>query len=165
MKMEENKNEAQFIDAESFSGGQDKTLTFKGIVLQHLNKILLLSCVEFRGGYSTTSLKMIGGAATSVENYVPDTRETYYNAVNSFYDILFPHLDPETIKTSEDIDKHLTKFHEECIINAEYGEEELFDQQRFRTEMLIYKRKLFRALNVFLKKNDYMKGRQFEEEA
>lgn len=134
--MQENE---QFEDAESYNSyfGKER-LTFKDIILQHLKRISQLSSVEFRGGYFAKKLiPMPSGVTLTSEEYVPDTREIYRNAVDVLADMLAPYFD-KTMRESEE------KFQKEE------------KSQKDKNELLKIKRKLFRELCCFLFRKKYL---------
>ena len=63
-------SDQQFEDAESYVGGYSKdVLSFKQIILEHLKKISLLSCVEWRGGYWDTREVYKGNMVSEEKRY------------------------------------------------------------------------------------------------
>lgn len=89
-KMQNNK--LDFMGAEEYSF-EPKGITFKEIVLKHLNKILEITTHEFTEGREQKKPIAIGSAIAELKTYTEDKREAYINAVDSFYDILSPHFD------------------------------------------------------------------------
>ena len=150
--------EPKFIDAEQYTGGQNKELTFRMIVLEHLRKILSLSCAEFHGGY----WEIRPGKFGDLSVYVPDARECYTNSVDSLHDILYPHFDKEMSKISEDTEKERIEAYDRIWGGKGRAEHKVQD---YRFKKVDIKRKLFRGLNCFLERTKYMEGKVFEEEA
>ena len=154
----------QFMDPEvGYSGGKDK-VSFKIILLNHLRKILTLSCVEYRGGFFEQRLK----GQYFEKYYIQDSRSVYNNSVDSLYDILYAHFDKIMLKEDEEIQKVIKK------LGEKYMKEETkevkgkiiiikMDENTYRHELQKLKRKLFRSLNCFLKRMDYFKGNIFED--
>lgn len=139
---------------------QDEKITFQGIVLNHLNKILELSREEWRGGYISTS-------ARGIEVYNPDTRARYWNAVNSLSDLLYPHYDETMKKAEKDLEEEEKKLflrwhkrNEQGIPIPIFGEG---FEEKFKDMKIILKRRLFRSLCEFLKRKDYFKGIVMED--
>lgn len=178
--MEEEKDNVRFIDAESWTGQEKEKLTFREIVLSHLKKIGTFSSVEFRGGYWQPRKIPVGNMQTITQyEYVPDSREVYSNSVEYLYDILFPHLDKETLEAGKKAEERIQKAYRDKTVLVEPDREDETqeeakkkrrefaddrDKVSFRSLKRQTNRKLFRALCVFLKKKDYMKGKVFEEE-
>jgi hypothetical protein len=167
-------NEPTFIDAESFQGGSDDEITFRMIVLEHLRRIGKIASREFIGGYWNDKETNIGG---SMHIYVPDSREEYSNAVDYLYDILFPHFDDQIKKEVEEYKEWSDNKFDELIVkytteDKETGERVYtqregpvwIDKERYKTaKVKVVKRKLFRIINSFLQRNNYLESVRFEE--
>ena len=151
--------EVEFIDAESYSGSNEK-VTFREIVLAHLKKIGGLACKEWRGGYTQKRLKMAGTMGSFVEEvYIPDSREEYSNAVDFLADIEFPYYDKEMKEALESLDKELNN------ALSEFGSNKLSESQigEYRDLKVENRRRLFRFLNSFLFRINYHEGASAEE--
>jgi hypothetical protein len=148
----------KFMDAESYSGGQNKDITFKQIVLQHVNAISGYASKEMRGSYYEDKVAK-GGFVQHV--YVPDTRDVYSNSVNYLADILFPHFDKEMREaerfTIAEFDRELKKIRELKDVSDDTKTQE-YSQMNFRN-----KRKLFRHLCSFLHRIKYLDLGMLEE--
>lgn len=138
----------QFEDAESYRRNPEANLSFKDIVLEHLKKITLLSCVEFRGGYRTEKIHPTSSGSYSETIYIPDSREVYINAVNMFHDLLLPIFDKKMRGESERLEQQ----HKEV------------DKKEWRKIKLKNKRELFQQLSLLLKRLRYLEGKSFGEE-
>lgn len=136
--------EIKFIDAESYQGGGQDKITFSMIALEHLRRIISLGSKEWKGGYWETTEKMLGSVGYTEKRYISDTREEYFNAIEQMAIILSPHFDEIMIKDEEEINKEKDK--EPAI--------------KEKIELYGY---YFRRLNRFLKKQDYMKSKGFED--
>lgn len=88
-------------------------ITIRGIVLNHLKKICLLSCDEFRGGYENNVTEWHGSLRYIKKVYVPDARARYCQAVDTLYDLLLPFLDKEFEKEHNKIQDMLESTPEE----------------------------------------------------
>ncbi len=180
--MADEDNEVQFIDAETRTGGKER-LTFREIVLSHLKKILTFSSCEFRGGFWEERANPNPQRNDPIKTYVPDTREVYSNAIEGFYDILFPHFDKEMKSDGEKLVKELKAAFKDNTITKEKdredktpeeGEELEQEEKRtfgnidnrlsYRRQRVKINRKLFRALCCFLKRKDYLKGKDIADE-
>lgn len=169
-------DDVKFIDAESWTGTNKEKLTFKEIVLSHLKKIGCFTSVEFRGGYWEIRPNPNINSNMDIKIYVPDTREVYSHSIEYLYDILYPHLDQETIKECDKIDIKLKEAYKKYTYekeredkDAEEGKRadrsfaDINDRISYRSAKRLIMRKMFRVLSVFLKKNNYMEGKIFEE--
>lgn len=155
---------SRFVDAEAYQGKRDEKLTFKMIVLEHLQRILRLSSVEFRGGYWQEKSVSKGGVVSTEKTYVPDSREEYGNAVDSLHDILFPHFDTiakeEILLVDEELDKVFEEHTKTVNGRIEWNDEENFK----KAKIMRVTRRLFRALNTFLFREHYLESRMYTED-
>ena len=138
-----------FIDAEKYNAGKNNELSFRQILLIHLMRITKLASTEFRGGfYEKTEYPMNTGSTVTIvstEKYVQDSIQVYINAVNCLSDLLSPHYD-DAMRS------------EEGIITQEaqaQNKNPLDDKDARSKQELANARKLFRALNAFLKRESY----------
>jgi len=86
------------MESEQFITKKEKK-SFREIVLEHLSKILEISRSEFRGGYR----RLVVQGNYSFEEYVPDNRKGYIQAVESLADILSPFFDEEMEEDKKNI--------------------------------------------------------------
>lgn len=152
--MEEN---IKFQDAESYSS-QSKDITFKQIVLQHVNSISGYASKEMRGAYYENKASK-GGFITQV--YVPDTREVYSNAVNYLADVLAPHFDKEMEEAEKKLDDEWRKEWNDIANDDKNSENSKV--QHVNDSRQLNKRKLFRGLMRFLYRRNYLDMGMLEE--
>jgi hypothetical protein len=136
----------------SFGGGKSESLSFKSILMRHLERITKLASVEFKGGFSQKRTIPVAGTLMQQDTYVSDTRECYINAIENLADLLDPKFDKEMVKDEED-----------CIAKIEKKSKEIKDDDQFKNEKRKIIRTLFRKLNRFLERNDYLEMGSFEE--
>lgn len=167
-------NETAFDDGDGFGAFNSTGLSFKEIVMNHLRKISILSCVEFRGGFYEHKEANIPGAP-GFDVYVEDTRAQYINAVNVFSDMLFAHFDTDMIKIYNDLETSRKKTYKDIFETGFYFTKQLgaknktiedLEKENFVNsnikrncwiiEKLKNSRVLFRSLCVFLKRNSYL---------
>jgi len=133
----------------------DNEISFREIVMWLLKEIAKIYCKEFRGGYWQTKLHTINGAAVQEKYYVPDTREEFCNAVNCLHDLVEPLFD----KTMSEFSKQ-----HEAEFDKLFSEEPEGDKlDAYKIKKVRYQRKMFRELNNFLNKKDYLKGKVYTE--
>lgn len=162
--------DVKFIDAEQYQGRGDEKISFRMIVLEHFRRICSLASKEFKGGYWETRSRSVTSGFVEVDKfYIPDSREEYSNAVDCLFDILFPHFDEQMQKEYEDYEANLEQ--EKDNLKKEYidesGENWAYKgaKEDYKTARIKkIKRKLFRLLSCFLKRNGYLEGKTFEEE-
>ena len=164
--MKPKKEEIEFEDAESYSYNYSKDkLTFKDIILQHLRKLTELSSVEFRGGYT---IIVTTRAGDSKENYIPDSREIFINAVQVFADMLYPYFDDDMKTNFNTLGEALEKSGEEfmeassvketIILGSSYynnDKDRILHEQYKQGKLGLYKI-LFRDLCCFLYRKKYL---------
>lgn len=151
----------QFVDAESFQGGGKEVITFRDIVLKHVQNISKLASREWCGGYWNERPMASGTMVTSIKTYVEDSREAYSNAVDYLADMLAPHFDEAMIKDEEENNNAIEKAKESCMY--EHNEKKLLDRAKFRAKKVGIKRILFRKLNMFLRRQNYFDSQRIEE--
>lgn len=161
--MTEPGDDVQYIDAESYTGGQKDQLTFKEIMMRHIVKLSGLASKEFCGGYWQDRTKLISGMGITDHYYVGDSREEYSNSIDFLHDMLHPYFDDEMKKISDEIKEKLKKAHNENIIKDSDNKKK-FDKQSYRDEKVKIQRELLRALSAFLMREKYLSAKVFEEE-
>lgn len=170
LRMEE---DIKYIDAENYQGGSSDKISFRLIALNYLRKIGILSAVEFRGGFYLTHITKSG---EEKELYVPDTRDTYCNAVEYFYTILYPHFDDKMKKKGIAFEKLIednakdfmekSSVDETIILGSSFYTEtkDKIFLEEYKNKKLSLFIKLFRYINSFLKRTYYMEGASFEDD-
>jgi len=151
---------AQFV-----SNNQEGT-NFREIVLSHLKRILEISSSELR-------LKTIvkfnpNGEQTKAEE---DTRESYIQSVEALAIILLPYFDEEMSKVYEKSEKVLFAYNYELkeLFKKEVEEiEEHTESPNLKSFYIKLRintaKKLFKELNLLLKRQDYLKGAVFGQD-
>jgi len=126
--------------------------SFRDIALVHLNKILELSCDEFRGGYEEKKIR--GNFVEEV--YVPDSRKRISQAIEFLSYLLQPIYNKDTEDKSKlikkEVEENLKKFNDNKITKEE-----------FRINKLKLMKELFEQLNYLLKEKDYLRGESYED--
>ena len=105
----------QFLDPEQFNNNFNEKLDFKFILMRQIDKVRLSRSTEMRGGYWEERVIPAGGGIVSTKVYIPDTRETYINAVKSLRSLLIPYWDEEFNKSVQDLKNKYQKEYEEEI--------------------------------------------------
>ena len=147
-------SQTSFIDGESQGGGfQSSELSFRQILLTHLSRITKIASQEFHGGY--WDKKLVGGS-TMIDVYVPDPKKEYINAVNCLADLLLPYFDDVMLKAEEDNDNKIKD--KWSIMKEAKGTN---DEWSYAKQSL--KRELFRDLNLFMKRKNYLELGEMED--
>jgi len=135
-----------FADGESQGGSYfNSEMSFRGILLNHLNRITLISSKEFHGGFWEDRVSS-GGIVQ--KSYVPDTRKEYINSVNMLNDLLLPYFDDEMIEAEAKHNKAISLIPE---------------SEKLSINMRNASRKLFRDLSLFMKRKNYLELGNMED--
>jgi len=169
----------RFEDAESYStNNNNRTISFKDIVLDHVKRIGTFASVEFRGGYWEERIDKTTGE--KVRFYVQDTREIYSNAVEYLHDILYPYFDKLMETKSEEINVKLKILYKKRTVVDDNPDEDNRDELaegsvgsgKFKNveERITYRsvrvkicRRLFRELCCFLFRKKYLEMTSIED--
>jgi len=146
-------DDIQFIDAEAQYSDKKEGLTFQQIVLSHVRKILEISTNEFRGGH----FKIIQKDNSSVEEYIPNTRKIYIQAVESLSDILLPHFDKEMNKDYDELMKEVE------VLEKKFPPMNTQLERKYTIEKIKLMRILFQMLNLLLARKRYFEGKVIRE--
>ncbi len=97
----------QFSNMDSWRGGSSGKfgLTFKQIVLQHINRCVVNGSVEFRGGFQQS----INRGNYSDYIYVPDSREVYANSVKMLRACLLGYFDDKMKEADKELKAEFDK--------------------------------------------------------
>ena len=145
----------------------NEKIEFRQIVLGHIKRILELSSHELRD-----STRYITHVNHSDKIEQEDTRFSYIQAIENLAYILIPYFDDEMLQVYErcvriinafgyEVKRILKKTYEK--IKEDTGKDDLGNA--FVLEMkLRYTKKLFIALNMLLKRNDYLKSAVYGED-
>lgn len=137
---------------------QNDAVTHPTIVHELLKKIVIeLSTHEFRGGYKKP---VINGGVTYMD-YIPDSRAEYIQAVEALADILLPQYDETMEKNYQEYDEELANI-SQCLEGKDVrmGDD---IHSNFTKNKLQLVRRLFRDLNLLLKRTNYLKAKVYTE--
>lgn len=152
---------AGFVDAESYVPAGFEGLTFKMIVMLHIQRISVLASKEMRGGYWEDKVVSVKGGQGSMMTrvYIPDTRAVYDNAIKYLADVLCPHFDEtmreEEEKILEEINKLFNQFKLE-FDQANDHDVKTYLRDQYNYDRNTKYRKLFRELCNFLYRIKYL---------
>lgn len=153
----------EFGDVENYKSNTDP-LSFRMIVLKQLTKISGNANCELRGGYwQEKATPMPNGMVKLIEEYIPDTRETYSNSIEFLHDLIIPHFKSsgsKALKQSREDMQLASKEHAEKIeeIMKEYMKDGKFSEEEkseFRKKRVVLCRKLFQAICIYSKAENY----------
>ena len=152
----------EFADTETYRSSGKDPLSFRLIVLEHLQAILRITRKEFRGGYYIERpITTNSGGSYIAKEYVADSREEFSNSVDGFSDSLLPFFDKEMEKSEREVQEDLKKAYSECI--RDQRGVKVLDSEIYSEKRLKIQRRLFRELSRFLHRIDYLNA-EFTEE-
>ena len=143
-------------------------LEFRQIVLGHIKKILELSSHELR---DTTYIISHGNFSDT--KYQEDTRVSYIQAIENLSFVLMPYFDKEMQEVYEgcvavinayDFQIESTYKDEIKLILKELGKESINVKPYCLDKKIECAKALFVALNMLLKRNDYLKSAVYGED-
>lgn len=108
-------DDIQFQNMDSYRGSSSGKfgLTFKQIVLMHINRCVQNGSVEWHGGFWIET-----GSNPVHRNYIPNTRDTYCNSIKMLRAILLGYFDKEIKEADKKLQEEyedLTKKYSELI--------------------------------------------------
>jgi len=151
---------------ESNKYGNDK-LEFRQIVLMHIKKVLEISSSELR---NKTITKNHGNFSETTD--CEDTRKSYIQSIENLAYVLIPYFDDDIKKIYEECIKIITSFDFEIKkdltdmyneISKDTGKTNFWSNLILEMKLRSSK-KLFVALNLLLKRNDYLKSSIYGED-
>ena len=102
-------DEISFGDAEQYrgSGGNSYQLTFKQILLLHINRCVLKGSDEWHGGFWETLRKTEGGITAIEKRWIADSRAQFENSVRMLRVLLLGYYDKDMTKADNEIKEKL----------------------------------------------------------
>ena len=153
MKEEQNR----FIDAETFQGSGSDKITFRMIILFHLQRLLTLATKEMGvGGRWEKSVKIINGVAFPQEKYIEDSREIFCEGVKVLSNVLAPYYKGGI----EEKEKTFQEGLDEIVSCCNEGK---ISMRQFKGKKFILYSNFFRDLNYFLKDIRYLEAKELSE--
>lgn len=102
-----------FIDSETYRGdGSSKfALTFKQIVMMHINRCVTNGSVEYRGGFYENRIGSQGQTGTQiVRTYVESKIDIFCNSIRILNTLLYKYFKKEDISTIDEIKEKVSHF-------------------------------------------------------
>lgn len=156
-------DDIQFQNMDSWRGGSSGKfgLTFKQIILQHINRCVINGSVEWHGGYWEDKLQVVGQGTIVEKRYVQNSRDIYSNSVKMLRALLLGYFDEEMRKTNKELNEEYSKQFNE------YSEKGKRDKE-IKNEWYDYKVnwhiKLFEHLIMLSKRLNFFEEEISEEE-
>lgn len=139
-----NNEDVSFVNMDMWKGSGDKFgLTFKQIILQHINRCVLHGSVEWHGGYWQEKFN----GNTLEKYYVQNSREVYCNSIRMLRVILLGYFDSKIKITDEEITKQmkileLSSLEKDKTKIKEYYEKKLDLYIRLFEELVVLSKRL-----------------------
>lgn len=127
---------------------------FKTIVLKQVSRIVNIYSQELTKGFTKYSQPSSSGHQ-QVVSYISDGRVAYCQSVEVLYDLLQPKFDSKIKEASEVI---------EAEIEVARKKDDTKSIDAWRNEKVIYKRKLFQELCLFLERLGWLEETAIEDE-
>ncbi|MCD4771278.1 hypothetical protein K8R30_02570 [archaeon] len=154
------------MEGEQFIGNKKDGTEFREIVLQHLKRILEISSSELR---QMKKVSLIAHGESVV--YEEDTRESYIQAVEALAIVLLPYFDKEMMEEYDTCSEVMSSWNFELKEKLGNKFEEIrkkfslgeIPSDYYSKIKVNHAKRLFRELNLLLKRQDYLKGSIFGE--
>lgn len=149
----------QFSNMDSWRGGSSGKfgLTFKQIVLSHINRCVINGSVEFRGGF----WQSINRGAYSDSVYVADSRDVYNNSVRMLRACLLGYFDKQMEKADNELKEEFDEAYKEFSEQENKGKEIRREWYGFKVDWHI---RLFEELIMLSKRLNFFEEESSEEE-
>ncbi len=151
----------QFANMDSWKGGGGSKfgLTFKQIILMHINRCIQNGSVEFRGGF--WEHKIIGGM--SEKQYTPDSKDVYCNSIKMLRVLLIPYFD-KAMEEKDNILNKKIKDKQEVWIEKLYGTQKEMEKQVHSIRNVQLHLELFEELIKLSKRLNFFEEEGSEEQ-
>ena len=148
----------QFQNIENWRGGSSGKfgLTFKQIVLMHINRCVVNGSVEWHGGYWNET-----GNNPVTRTYVHNSRDVYSNSVRMLRALLLGYFDKPTKDADEELDNEFKEKYKEYSEREEKGKDVKYEWYNYKIEWHI---RLFEQLIKLSKKLNFFEEEASEEE-
>ena len=154
--------EVSFRDVEGWSGGGGSKfgLTFKQIILTHINRCVIHGSLEMCGGY--WNKKATGNIVE--ETYVPDSREVYSNSIKMLRALLLGYYDDKMEKADNELAEEYKQTFEKTEVTDDMSKEKKKEVKRAWTTFKIdWHIKLFEQLILLSKRENFFEEISGEE--
>jgi len=149
----------QFSNMDSWRGSSSGKfgLTFKQIVLQHINRCVVNGSVEFRGGFN----QGINRGNYTDYIYVPDSRDIYNNSIKMLRALLLGYFDKQMKEADKELQEEFDKSYKEFSEQEDKSRELKHEWYNFKIDWHI---RLFEELIMLSKRLNFFEEESFEEE-
>jgi hypothetical protein len=149
-------DDIQFQQMDSWRGSGDKFgLTFKQIILTHINRCVINGSVEWHGGYWEKRYKQVGGGVATEETYHPNSRDVYCNSVRMLRALLLGYFDDEIEEADKKIAEQREKIYEEYKKSDAKNSRTIYNEKKVELHIEWFEEliKLSKRLNFFVEES------------
>jgi hypothetical protein len=148
----------QFSNMDNWRGGSSGKfgLTFKQIVLQHINRCVVNGSVEWHGGYWNET-----GSNPTIRTYVQNSRDVYSNSVKMLRALLLGYFDKQIKEADKQLEEEFEKERSEYEKLEDKGKDIKYEFYSFKVNWHI---KLFEQLIMLSKRLNFFEEETSEEE-
>jgi len=159
MKMNE---DIQFSNMDSWRGSSSGKfgLTFKQIILMHINRCVQNGSVEWHGGYWQEKQ---ASNYTSERYYIQNSREVYCNSVKMLRALLLGYFDKMMKEADDNLQKEFEKIYDTYLKNAK-EEKNKYSKSEYYENKVDWHIKLFEQLIMLSKRLNFFEEENSEEE-
>ncbi len=137
-----------------------EALEIRDIILEHIRAILIISRIEFRGGFWENVSR---GDSRTESVYVPDTRASYIQSIRALHDVLLPYFDKKMKEKSKELEGAIEKEH----ARLKKKQKEDMKDTNYREKLSVFKstkmREMFQELNLLMYRQKYLKSAIYSE--
>jgi len=151
-------DEIQFQNMDSWRGSSSGKfgLTFKQIVLMHINRCVQNGSVEWHGGYWNET-----GNNPVIRTYIQNSRDVYSNSVRMLRACLLGYFDKRTEEADKKLKEEYQKKLKEYEEKEEKGKNVRYEWYSYKVEWHI---RLFEQLIMLSKRLNFFEEESSEEE-
>ena len=151
-------DEIQFSNMDSWRGGSSGKfgLTFKQIVIQHINRCVVNGSVEWHGGYWNET-----GNNPVIRTYVQNSRDVYSNSVRMLRACLLGYFDKQIKEADTKLQEEFAGKYKEYEEEDKKGKDVKHEWYSYKVEWHI---RLFEQLIMLSKRLNFFEEETSEEE-
>jgi|SRR3989344_185503 len=151
-------DEIQFSNMDSWRSGSSGKfgLTFKQIVLQHINRCVVNGSVEWHGGYWNEI-----GYNPTTRTYVQNSRDVYSNSVKMLRALLLGYFDKQMQEADKELQDEFAENYKVYTEREEKGKDVKYEWYSYKVEWHI---QLFEELIMLSKRLNFFEEETSEEE-
>jgi len=147
----------QFQNMDSWKGGSGKFgLTFKQIVLMHIDRCVRNGSVEWHGGYWNET-----GNNPTIRTYIQNSRDVYSNSIKILRALLLGYFDKKAEEEDKKLQEEITNKLKEYEKKEEKNKEIRYEWYNFKVQWHI---RLFEQLVMLSKRLNFFEEETAEED-